>query len=291
MWCVVFINNPYCFAFCEKLVMASHIEYLHDTLPDEQTRKEIEKWVTSNRFQNVKVTEDAHVEISDVKVKIVSRTATPDESGISRIPFVIDSAVNVQFTCVLDNADALRSSFPKKISRQLLFSMGKMPEGVTDLSFFGHYNTHESVFNHVAITSNRGLTELTGCPQHVDNLEISRNADLTSLKGITRDVGGELTISMNPKLVSFHNIHQHIKSVGSHIIIDGCVQRDMLGLLMLEGLDNILIDHNDGRSPNADLKKAIAILNRFLKTPPSADRLLDCYEEMIEVGLSQYARL
>lgn len=271
--------------------MPCKIEYEHDDSPDRQVREKIEKWANYNRFKHIKVTPQAQIIIEDQLVKLSSKAWQHNDNGNPHIPFEIIYVRNLEFTCAFHDADMLYSSFPRIVENSLLFSVGKMPPGVTDLSFIGELTRDEVELKNVLITSNRGLVTLKGCPQWANSVEISRNADLTNLTGITKHIDAELTISMNPKLTSFHNIHQHIKFIGSHLIIDGCVQRDILGLLLIDGLESILLDHNDGRSPSEDLRRSINILNKYLKEPPSSHRLLDCYEEMLEVGLSKYARI
>lgn len=271
--------------------MPCKIEYEHGDSPDQQVREKIEKWANYNRFKHIKVTSQAQIIIEDQLVKLSSRAWQHGDNGKPCIPFEIIYVRDLEYTCVFQDADMLYSSFPDIVENSLLFSVGKMPPGVTDLSFISEHTRNEVYLEKLLITSNRGLVTLTGCPQHVNSVEISRNADLTNLNGITKHIDAELTISMNPKLTSFHNIHQHIKTIGSHLIIDGCVQRDILGLLLIEGLESILLDHNDGRSPSDELRSSITILNKYLKEPPSSHRLFDCYEEMLEVGLSKYARI
>ncbi len=273
--------------------MSCTISYEHPSLPDPEIRSKIEDWANYNRFKNIRITKDSEIIIEDQHVSLSSRSWQPDERGIHRIPFKIIFTRDLQFTCAYSDADALFESFPKTIDNSLLFSVGKMPLGVTDLSFMADA-ADVIELKRVVITSNRGLTSLVGCPQDAEVVEISRNVDMTGLKGITKNVGSELTISMNPKITSFHNIHKHVSRIGfgdGQLILDGCVQRDILGLLLIPGLASILIDNNGGRSPSDDLRKSVNIINTYLKQKQSSHRLFDCYEEMLEIGLDQYARI
>jgi hypothetical protein len=153
--------------------------------------------------------------------------------------------------------------------------------------------------------SNAKLTSLEGSPKHVSDDFTCYSNNLKSLKGgpeyVGSDfycfdnvitsledapsyIGGEF-LCHNNNLTSLHNIHKQIKHIGQvadfqQNPIKSCV----LGLLLIEGLKQVLIDDNSGMAdePIHD------IINRHLE----GDRdVFACQEDLINAGYEDYAKL
>ncbi len=126
--------------------------------------------------------------------------------------------------------------------------------------------------------SRNKLTSLKGAPTFVGgDFNCPRN-NITSLEGAPSSIGGDFSCPGN-NITSLHNIHKHIKHIGSYADfnnnpITSCV----LGLLLIDGLTHVYIHH-------IEVQK---IINKHL----SGDRdVFACQEELIEAGYEDYAQL
>ena len=261
------------------------ITYEKDDVFGPEQKKQLEEWASMNRIKQIEVNELGELLIRDSRMLLTYKTWVKD-NGTYKIPFKIAQAKNLSITSIQDNIENFKECFPKSILGDIMVAAGKMPAGLTDLSFLSWNDTFPS---DVVITANKGLLSLNGCPQEVENLEISRNGDLASLSGISNTIGTSLTIVVNPKITSLHNIHKHIKHV-ERIVIDGCIQSNILGLLMIDGLIEVGLDHA-GRGASTQLRDAIKCINKYLESDVNTTSMIECHEELLELGLKQYARL
>lgn len=167
--------------------------------------------------------------------------------------------------------------------RSILSVMGKQPEHI-DGDFY---------------CSNLKLTSLKGSPSTIDGRFRCSNNKLTSLEGSPSKVGddfycevnklstlegapsyiGDLFYCYNNNLTSLHNIHKQIKYIGGIAIFEkNPITSHVLGLLMIERLENIRIDN----------QVVQGILNKHLE----GDRdVFACQEELIEAGFEDFAKL
>lgn len=150
-------------------------------------------------------------------------------------------------------------------------------------------------FGHVVgqfdCSANR-LTSLKGAPKTVGKMFSCAENLLTSLEGAPREIGGMFYCSNNTPSV-LHNIHKYVKVLfRGHIEIGANVDSRILGLLYIKNLQVVsintfgLLGHMSKGSD--DLVAAVGIVNKHLK----GDRNIHtCQEELIEAGLSRFARL
>lgn len=128
------------------------------------------------------------------------------------------------------------------------------------------------------------LKSLVGGPEYVGAEFYCFNNHLTSLEGVPSYIGGEF-MCHNNNLTSLHNIHKQIKHIG--VVADfqqNPIKSCVLGLLLIEGLEQVLIDDDSwmGEEPLQD------ILNRHLD---NGKDVFACQEELIEAGFDEYAQL
>lgn len=99
-------------------------------------------------------------------------------------------------------------------------------------------------------------------------------------------MAGFLNIYKNP-IHSFEGIHKHFKGgFVFDIKIPKDLESNILGLLLINQLDKIIIDIQDVKTSN--LQPVVDIINRHLK----ADKdILECQEELLENGFKDYAKL
>lgn len=136
-----------------------------------------------------------------------------------------------------------------------------------------------------------GLTSLIGSPEVVPHFFDCSCNQLTSLEGAPNTVYQDFYCQNNPKLVSLHNIHKHIKRVNGSLVIGHEVSSCLLGTLKIRGLKRLLVD--DQVNPiyseqGENLDRATTIINKHLHLERNIHL---CQEELIEAGLGNYARL
>lgn len=160
---------------------------------------------------------------------------------------------------------------------KILDKNGNMPETIDDLTGLSGW----------------GLTTLVGCSKRVTtSLDCTHNK-LTSLDGFPLFIGEYLNFSNN-QITSLKDIGTLIKSVQHLQCDDNPITSNVLGLLKIRNLQSVKM-YNDGKSAfkplvkeiNEKLKIVEAIINKYL---PEGD-IMDCQNELIDAGLSEYAKL
>lgn len=126
--------------------------------------------------------------------------------------------------------------------------------------------------------SNNKLTSLEGSPSKVSDDFYCQVNKLSTLEGAPSYIG-DLFNCFNNNLTSLHNIHKQIKYIGGIAIFEkNPITSHVLGLLMIERLENIRIDN----------QVVQGILNKHLE----GDRdVFACQEELIEAGFEDFAKL
>ena len=128
------------------------------------------------------------------------------------------------------------------------------------------------------------LKSLVGGPEYVGAEFYCFNNHLTSLEGVPSYIGGEFACHNN-NLTSLHNIHKQIKHIGGVADFqDNPITACVLGLLLIEGLEQVLIEDFSGMADESIQD----ILNRHLE----GDRdIFACQEDLIEAGYEAFAKL
>lgn len=127
-----------------------------------------------------------------------------------------------------------------------------------------------------------GIKSLKGSPNRVDGTFNCNHTIVTSLEGGPEYVGGDFS-SHNTKIVTLHNIHKHIKHIGGTFFLPNSLEGYVLGVMFIKDLKRIVFI-----TGTLDQKQLEAIINKHL----SSDRNVhDAQQELIEAGLSEYAKL
>lgn len=169
-----------------------------------------------------------------------------------------------------------------------------------DVQLFG-YDVHEGQTKEFPIefgivkgdfvAAGIGLNRFNGSPTLVTGgCNFNNNTAIKSLEYITPIIHGSLRIQ-RIGVTSLHDIHKHIKSIGRFLAIDETIESNILGVILIKNL--VAIELIKSAWPNTKLCKAVDIVNSYLennKTEETRD-LLQCQEEMIEAGLTEYAKL
>ncbi|MGI0076581.1 MAG: hypothetical protein ACREAU_04140 [Nitrosopumilaceae archaeon] len=129
---------------------------------------------------------------------------------------------------------------------------------------------------------NTNIKSLEGAPYYVGGYFDCSETNITSLEGAPSYVGSYFACH-DTKITSFHNIHKQIKHIGGILTIDSAVKSHIMGLMLIK---NLKIEISGVK--NKQLKQAIAIMNKHLA---GRRNIHDCQEELIEAGLSEYAKL
>jgi len=126
---------------------------------------------------------------------------------------------------------------------------------------------------------NNLLTSFDSCARTIKgNLYSFNNKLLTSLEGGPSFVGKDVRLDNCPRLISLQNIHLYFPEIrGSFELINTGVKEHMLGLLLVRGLRDIILDD----------AKLGAILRKYL----NKGNLLVCALELAEAGYEKQAKL
>lgn len=129
------------------------------------------------------------------------------------------------------------------------------------------------------------LTSLKGCPSRIEKDFYCDNNELTSLEFAPSYVVGDF-YAYNNKITSLHNIHKQIKHIGGFLSLENNpIKSHVLGVLLIDGLQNILMYHQSNDRLNDTVAK---ILRKHLQ----GDRdIFACQEELIENGFEDFAQL
>ena len=159
---------------------------------------------------------------------------------------------------------------------KILDDNGNMPESYDYLNLSGYK-----------------ITSLKGVSKHVKTYCDVASNELTDLEYVPEYIGTYLQINKN-KISSLANIHTKIKHVKRIECIGNPIKSNVLGLLKISGLENVYMfdegKHIYGISYpeiNEKLKTVEEIVNRHL---PNGD-ILECQVELLDAGLSEYAKL
>lgn len=131
--------------------------------------------------------------------------------------------------------------------------------------------------------SSTNIRSLKGGPKKVGGDFDFSNTFVSSFEWAPSEIGGSV-FCHSTVIESFHNIHKHIKYIGGgDISPPKSLKSNMLGLLKIKGLTAVrILFYEAGR-----LGQASDIINKYL---PLGD-IHSCQEELIEAGLSEFARL
>lgn len=156
------------------------------------------------------------------------------------------------------------------------------------------------------------LTNLEFCPERVKGEFIASSNKLETLEFFPKQIGagiflarnkltedcfkylpkkinGDLFIAHN-KIKTLKDIHKHVEEINGDIWVCGNpIESHVLGLLMIKGLKKIDMDDSDKNSQ--ELTKALVLIRKYLAKPFTTQRVYDCQDEMIELGLEEYAQL
>lgn len=124
------------------------------------------------------------------------------------------------------------------------------------------------------------LTTLEGAPDYVGgDFSCERNI-LITLKGAPKKVGGDFYCTGN-NLTSLKDIHKIITNIKGEFYCQGNrIKSHVLGLLLIDGITEICGGKND---------EWCDILNKYLGMGRKG--LLDCQNDLIEVGLEEFAQI
>lgn len=108
------------------------------------------------------------------------------------------------------------------------------------------------------------------------------SSTVTSLEGAPRHIGGSLHCG-NTELTSLHNIHKHIDLIGGELYLPITIASHVLGVMKIKELQRIIIVDNQAKQTPLEV-----IINKHLQ----GDRNIhDCQEELLEAGLTEFAKL
>lgn len=126
------------------------------------------------------------------------------------------------------------------------------------------------------------ITSLEGAPKKVGDDFDCVNTNITSLKGAPEYVGGNFNCAYN-NISSLHNIHNIIKYIGGRLILPETARSNVLGVVLIKGLQLIGF-----YNPSKKQHQVESIINKHLK----GDRDIHaCQEELLEAGLTEFAKL
>lgn len=132
------------------------------------------------------------------------------------------------------------------------------------------------------------------------HLRIINNNQLISLEGLQNSKFNQISIENNRNLTSLKDVHKHLSQGVVQISLNQPIKSNILGALKLPALriiEDYLYDSSLSVNPFNkfiikdfdNTKNAIKIINKYLLTEERD--IIECQEEMIEVGLKEYAKL
>lgn len=134
----------------------------------------------------------------------------------------------------------------------------------------------------------RGISSMHGGPDKIeDQYNLGFNY-LSTFDYAPSFVGG--TVSLNGNSFShLHNIHKHFKHIGQLLHCERMTIRShVLGIMLIEGLQGVRFSCPQSKMLNQKLLQVQEIINKHLK---GARDIHECQQELIDVGLPEYARL
>lgn len=129
---------------------------------------------------------------------------------------------------------------------------------------------------------NTKITSLKGGPEHVGATMNCSNTLIGSFEGSPSYIGGHFYSGRGTKIKSLQNIHKQIKHIGGIFQIPDTIKSHVLGLMFIKGLKEVRLLSDLGGK-----KQVQNIINKHL---PGGD-VHDVQQELIEAGLSEYAKL
>ncbi len=124
--------------------------------------------------------------------------------------------------------------------------------------------------------SNKSITSIPVQFRNVTRHFYCYGTKITSLEGAPQSVGGNFYCSTT-KITSLSGVHKQIKHVGGMIIVPTNATH-LLGLLLIDGVDDILVTGND---------QVTDILTKHLDDK----NVLLCQDELIDAGYPEQAKL
>jgi len=224
---------------------------------------------------------------------------TPISPEIQPWMFKTKDEIEVWLVSIHKNNYTINDNLTVDIHQPVKFLPNNLKQGKIPVKF----NIADSSFD----VSMCRLLSLVGCPNHVTTHFSCSQNNLRSFEGGPTFVGGDYTahsnmfdvfdgqcdwvtgtvyLHANPYLHSFHHIHKTFRGIGGSLSLDGAVVvSNLLGVLKIKYLGGIGVYNI---SANERIKTAIKIINKHLKD----DRNIHfAQEELIEAGLSEYAKL
>lgn len=158
---------------------------------------------------------------------------------------------------------------------------------------------------------NLGITSLVGGPKYVERHFYCSKNMLTDLVGAPIDVGGDFICNHMPSLTSLKTaqpikieagawfyrcgftslkgIHKYISYIGGVASFEANpIKSHMLGLLKIEGLEEIKFDVEVHGGESTKGNSVTAIINRHLE---NGRNIFDCQAELEDNGYEEYAQL
>jgi hypothetical protein len=135
------------------------------------------------------------------------------------------------------------------------------------------------------------FASLAGGPTSVGgDYSVMANTALTSIDGVASNIGGMLLFDRCSKLTSLEGIHEKVQSVETLTVTDCPIQSNILGVMMIEGLQSFDLD--PGSTIRGDIankmRKAASIVRKHIES--EARDPFACMDELIEAGLDEYAQ-
>ena len=223
---------------------------------DRLTKQAIQDWCKQARIRNYSLSKDGNDYVIDANedVRLYANDLPLDDDNKCYLPYRFGE-VNGNFIILTNN-------------REKLASLKNGPYMVN-----GNY-----VARHLQ------LETLEGGPSSVNNEFDVSNNQLKSWDGIPSQCG-RLIIHHN-KIPSFTGISKHW-TMGSELSCDA-IDRGVLELLEIEGLDDVLFRHDfGGTSAAAEVDKANRIINHHLK----GDRdVFDLQSDLLDADLGEWIK-
>jgi hypothetical protein len=139
---------------------------------------------------------------------------------------------------------------------------------------------------------NSSIESLHGCPENIDYLIIKNNKNLSSLEGITPNIGKRLQLLGNKKITSLQGIDKFIKYIGELFIFDDNIESHVLGILKIKGLsDGVFKEAIDSHVGYRMNKVNQSTLSKILNDHMKSRSILACQQALMKSHLLEFAQL
>ncbi len=146
--------------------------------------------------------------------------------------------------------------------------------------------------------SNNRLTNLIGAPEYIGDRFLCDENYLTTLDGLNLTRPLKSVSFINNKITSLKGIHNRIPGCFKIDISDNPIQEGGIGLILIPGLQKVLFRQTDVLDPTdfstkkkkrSNFDRALLIIYKYLDQGKKG--LLQCQEELVNAGLSEFAEL